>query len=60
MTEREWIAEWNNSPVEVRRRVLNVLCALYGDEVRKSLRWATRTKATTQCYRGVECPKKQS
>lgn len=53
MTEREWIRAWNDSDVIVRRRVLNVLCALYGDEVRKSLAWAERRK-------GGECQKKQS
>ena len=53
MTEREWIREWNESDVAIRRRVLNVLCALYGDEVRKSLAWAERRK-------GGECQKKQS
>ena len=44
MTEREWIREWNESDVAIRRRVLNVLCALYGDEVRKSLIWAEKRK----------------
>jgi hypothetical protein len=60
MTEREWIKEWNNSPVEVRRRVLNVLCSLYGDEVRKALAWAGRHGKHDNSLGGVECRKKQS